>query len=82
MHFETKMGLRLADQSVEHLKNVTFVLAPNKAHVRALNTTHVLRLNKADVLALNKARILRLSTKICPVFTANTKGATEGRLVD
>ena len=62
----------------------TFVLALNKAHVLALNTARVLRLNKADVLALNKARVLRLNTKICPVFTANTKESTmeaaEGRL--
>ena len=48
-------------------------MALNKAHVLALNTAHVLRLNKADVLALNKANVLRLNTKICPVFTANTK---------
>ena len=48
------------------------------AHVLALNTAHVLRLNKADVLALNKAHVLRLNTKICPVFTANTKETTKG----
>ena len=45
-----------------------------------LNTAPVLRLNKADVLALNKAHVLRLNTKICPVFTANTKEAAFGRL--
>ena len=61
-------------------KAATFVLALNKAHVLALNTAHVLRLNKADVLALNKAHVLRLNTKICPVFTANTKEAAFGRL--
>ena len=55
-------------------KYVDFVLAMNKAHVLALNTAHVLRLNKADVLALNRAHVLRLNTKICPVFTTNTKG--------
>ena len=59
---------------------VSFVLALSKAHVLALNTAHVLRLNKADVLARNKAHVLRLSTKICPVFTANTKEAAFGRL--
>ena len=53
----------------------TFVLGLSKAHGLALNTAHVLRLNKADVLALNKAHVLRLNTKICPVFTANTKEA-------
>ena len=52
----------------------------SKAQVLALNTAHVLRLNKAHVLALNKAHILRLNTKICPVFTANTKEAAFGRL--
>ena len=57
---------------------VSFVLALNKAHVLALNTAHVLRLNKADVLALNKAHVLRLNTKICLVFTANTKDSTKG----
>ena len=51
----------------------TFVLALNTAHVLALNTAYVLRLNKADVLALNMAHVFRLSTKICPVFTANTE---------
>ena len=58
-------------------KAATFVSALNKAkHI----TAHVLRLSKADVLALNKAHVLRLSTKICPVYTANTKGgAAEGR---
>ena len=59
---------------------VSFVLALNKAHVLALNTAHALRLNKAGVLALNKAHVLRLHTKICPVFTANTKEAAFGRL--
>ena len=44
------------------------------------------RFNKADVLALNKAHVLHLSTKICPVLTANTKettkgGAAQGRLL-
>ena len=58
----------------------TFVLALNKAHVLALNTADVLRLNKANVVALNKAPVLRLNTKICPVFTANTKEADFGRL--
>ena len=53
---------------------VSFVLALNKAHALAPNTAHVLRLNKAEVLALNKAHVLRLDTKICPIFTANTKG--------
>ena len=52
------------------------LLALNKAHVLALNTAQVLRLSKADVLALNKAHVLRLNTKICPVFTANTKETT------
>ena len=56
---------------------VSFVLASKKPHVLALNTAHVLRLNKAEALALNKTHALRLHTKICPVFTANTK---EGRL--
>ena len=56
------------------------VLALNKAHVLALDTQHVLRLNRADVLALNKAHVLRLNTKICPMFTANTKEAVFGRL--
>ena len=59
---------------------VFFVLALNKAHVLALNTAHILRLNKADVLALHKAHVLRLDTKICPVFTANTKEAAFGSL--
>ena len=54
---------------------VSFVLALNKAHVLALNAAHVLRVNKADVLAINKAHDLRLNTKICPMFTANTKEA-------
>ena len=58
----------------------SFVLALSKAHVLALNTAHALRLNKADVLALNQADVLRLNTKICPVFTANTKEAAFGRL--
>ena len=58
----------------------TFVLALTKAHVPALNTAHVLRLNKADVLALNMAHVLRLNTRVCPVFTANTKEAAFGRL--
>ena len=44
----------------------------------ALNTAYVSRLNNADVLALNKAHVLRLNTKICPVFTANTKETTKG----
>ena len=57
---------------------VSFALALNRAHVLALNTAHVLRLTKADVLALNKAHVLRLTTKICPVFTANTKETTKG----
>ena len=51
-----------------------------KALVLALNTAHVLRLDKTDVLALNKAHVLRLNTKLCPVFTANTKEAAFGRL--
>ena len=59
---------------------VTFALALNKAHVLALNTAHVLRLNKADVLALNKAHVSRLNTKVCALFTANTKEAAFGRL--
>ena len=54
--------------------------APGLRLVLAANTAHVLRLNKADVLALNKAHVLRLNTKICPVFTANTKEAAFGRL--
>ena len=54
--------------------------APGFRLVLAANTAHVLRLNKADVLALNKAHVLRLNTKICPVFTANTKEAAFGRL--
>ena len=54
-------------------------LSLNKAHVLALNTAHVLRLNKADVLALYKVYVSRLSNKICPVFTANTKETTKGR---
>ena len=53
--------------------------ASEKAHVLALNTAHVLRPNKAEVLALNKAHVLRLNTKICPMFTANTKEAAFGR---
>ena len=57
---------------------VSFVLALNKANVLSLNTAHVLRLSKADVLALNKAHVLRLNTKICPVFTANTKETIKG----
>ena len=52
-------------------------LAPGLRLALALNTAHVLRLNKADVLALNKAHVLRLNTKICPVFTANTKETTK-----
>ena len=59
---------------------VSFVLAVNKAHVLALNPAHVLRLNKADVLAFNTVHVLRLNTKVCPVFTANTKEAAFGRL--
>ena len=59
---------------------VSFVQALNEARVLALNTAHVLRLNKADVLALNGAHVLRLNTKICPMFTANTKEAAFGRL--
>ena len=59
---------------------VSFVLVLNKAHVLGLNTAHVLRLNKVNVLALNKAHVLRHNTKICPVFTANTKEAAFGRL--
>ena len=54
--------------------------APGLWLVLAANTAHVLRLNKADVLALNKAHVLRLNTKICPVFTANTKEAAFSRL--
>ena len=54
----------------------TFVLALNKAHVLPLSTAHALRLNKADFLALNRAHVLRLNTKICPVFTADTKETT------
>ena len=61
-------------------KPVNFVLVLNKVHVLALNTAHVMRLKKADVLALNKAHVLRLNTKICPLFTANTKEAAFGRL--
>ena len=57
------MGLRLAEQTWNISKNVTFVFALNQAHVQALNTAHVLRLNKADVLALNRAHVLRLNTK-------------------
>ena len=74
------MGLRCAEQNVGSIKSVNFVLALNKAHVLALNTAHVLRLAKADVLALNRAHVLHLNTKICPVFTANTKEAAFGRL--
>ena len=74
---EENVGERKAQSS---LFVVSFVLALNKANVLALNTAHVLRLNKADVLALNKAHVLRLNTKICPVFTANTKEAAFGRL--
>ena len=59
---------------------VSFVLALNRAHDLALTIAHVLRLKKADVLALNKAHVLRLNTKICPVFTANSKEAAFGRL--
>ena len=59
-------------------KAATFVFALNKAHVLALNTELVLRLNKADVLTLDKAQVLRLDTKLCPVFTANTKETTKG----
>ena len=59
-------------------KETTEVLALNKARVPALSKAHVLRLNKADVLALSKAHVLRLNTKICPVFTANTKETTKG----
>ena len=55
-----------------------FVLALNKAHVLALNIADVLRLNKADVLPLNMAHVFRFNTKICPVFTANTKETTKG----
>ena len=29
--------------------------------------------NEADVFALNKAHVVPLNTKICPLFTANTK---------
>ena len=36
--------------------------------------------HKAHVLAPSTAHVLRLSTKICPVFTANTKEAAFGRL--
>ena len=57
----------------------TFLLALKRAHVLAL-TAHALRLNKADVLALNKAHVLRINTKICPVFTANTKEAAFGKV--
>ena len=53
-------------------------LFSTKPHVLALNTAHVLRLNKAGALALNKAHVSRLNTKICPVFTANTKETTKG----
>ena len=69
------------------MKAAIFVLALNKAHALALNTAQNWRLNKAVVLALNKAHVIRLNTKICPVFTANTKetikggGAAEGRLL-
>ena len=61
---------------------VSFALALTKAqalalnaHVLRLSQAHVLPLNKADVLALIKAHLLRRNTKICPVFTANTKEA-------
>ena len=53
-------------------------LAPGLRLALVANTAHVLRLNKVDVLALNKAYVLRLNTKICPVFTANTKETTKG----
>ena len=72
------LGLRLAEQTSEISKNVTFVFALNKAHVLALNTAHVLRLNRADVLAVNREHVLRLNTKICPVLTPNTKATTKG----
>ena len=55
-----------------------WLLALNKAHVRALNTAHVLRLNKADVLALNKAHVLRPSTKTCPRTHSQHKGNHKG----
>ena len=61
------------NKASEISKNINFVLALNKARVLGLNTAHDLRLNKADVLALNKAHVLRLKTKMCPVFTTNTK---------
>ena len=80
MHFHNFWDFGSQDKTSEISANVTSVLAPNKAHVLALNTAHVLRLNKARALALNKARVLRLNTKICPVFTANTKEAAFGRL--
>ena len=75
------MGCLCAEQHVGNLKKCQLCIrSPNKAHVLALNAAHVLRLNKADVLALNRAHVLRLNTKICPVFTANTKEAAFGRL--
>ena len=80
VHFQHFWDSGSQNKTSEISTNVTFVLALNNARVLALNTAHVLRLNKADVLALNKAHVLRLNTKICRVFTANTKEAAFGRL--
>ena len=59
-------------------KAATFVLALNTAHVLAFNTAQVLRLNMADAMARSRAHALRFNSKICPVFTANTKETTKG----
>ena len=45
-HHLQKFGDSCAQDTSEVSKNVSFVLALNKAHVLALNTAHVLCLNK------------------------------------
>ena len=60
---------------------VSFVLAVSTGYILVLRRkTCALLRAKADALALNKARVERLNTKICPVFTANTKEAAFSRL--
>ena len=82
MHFQKLWDSSSQNETSEISKNVTFVFALNKAHVRrpppsvvsfelALNKAHVLALNTAQVLRLTKADVLALNK--AHVLRLNTK---------
>ena len=53
-------------------------IGPERSTCPSSQHSTCLASQQGDVSALNKAHVLRLNTKICPVFTANTKEATKG----